>query len=44
MFKNKPIRYSTETIGFLLIITKIPQNIEAIEIIFNKSFLEKKNF
>jgi hypothetical protein len=27
IFKNKPIKYNTETIGFLLIITNIPDNI-----------------
>ena len=32
MLKNKAIRNKTETIGFLLIITKIPEKIEAKEI------------
>jgi hypothetical protein len=28
IFKNKPIKYNTDTIGFLLIITRIPHIIE----------------
>lgn len=33
MHKNKPIKNNTDTIGFLLIITSIPNNIA---IIYNK--------
>lgn len=40
MFKNNPIRNSTETTGFLLIITKIPQKIDANETRLNKLWLE----
>lgn len=36
MDKNKPIKNKTDTIGFLLIITKIPNNMA---IMYNKSKL-----
>jgi hypothetical protein len=36
MVRNKPIRKSTDTIGFLLIITEIPVNIDNKEIIAKK--------
>jgi hypothetical protein len=39
MLKNKPIKNNTDTIGFLLIITNIPDIIEIVEIISNISIL-----
>ena len=32
MLKNNPIKNNTDTMGFLLIITKIPDNMEAKDI------------
>jgi hypothetical protein len=34
MLTNNPIKNKTDTIGFLLIITNIPQNIESTDMIF----------
>ena len=39
MLRNKPIKNNTDTIGFLLIITSIPDIIEAADIKFNISIL-----
>ena len=39
ILKNNPIKNKTETIGFFVIITKIPDRIEAKEIKFKKKWL-----
>jgi len=40
MFKNNPIKNSTDTIGFLLTITKIPHKMDANETKLNRLSLE----